>query len=257
MSSLRHLVMTVVCLGVAVPAVSDILPTNRRTTWNPGIPGGIPARTTVCVTVNASTYSNGAVDATAGIQAAINACPDGQVVQLSAGDFLVNGEHPININKSVVLRGMGPSATKLRRTSTAASPLILVGRRWNTEAASVNLTANAAKGATSVQVTSSAGFSVGQLVLLSELTDTSYVYWGRNSAVAPGGVGRGWFTRYDRPVGQMLEVASISGNTISFSTPLHIAFDTAHVAQLTRYTIPYGASHAGVEELYVRGGQDD
>src|SRR6185503_8495722 len=51
--------------------------------------------------------------------------------------------------------------------------------------------------------------------------------------------------------------ASISGNTISFTTPLHIGFDTAHRAQLTRYTIPYGAKYAGLEDLYVRGGQDD
>ena len=55
----------------------------------------------------------------------------------------------------------------------------------------------------------------------------------------------------------MLEIATISGNTISFTTPLHIAFDTAHQAQLTRHTIPYGAKYAGVEDLYVRGGRDD
>jgi hypothetical protein len=240
-----------------------ILPTDRRTTWNPGIPGGIPARTTVCATINASSYGDGAQDASAGIQAAIDACPAGQVVQLSAGNFLVNGvssggfDYPITIEKGIVLRGAGPTATRLRKTSSADNPLILIGQRWLEEAASVNLTANAAKGATSVQVTSAAGFSVGQLVLVDELTDNSYVYWGKDPAVAPGGPGRGWFTRYDRPVGQMLEVASISGNTVSFTTPLHIAFDTAHTAQLTRWTIPYGAKYAGVEDLYVRGGRDD
>jgi hypothetical protein len=63
--------------------------------------------------------------------------------------------------------------------------------------------------------------------------------------------------RYDRPVGQMLEIASIRGNTVSFTTPLHIGFDTAHTAQLTRNTIPYGAKEAGLEDLYVSGGQDD
>ena len=70
------------------------------------------------------------------------------------------------------------------------------------------------------------------------MTDDSYVYWGTDPAAAPGGPARGWFTRYDRPVGQMLEIAAISGNTVSFTTPLHIAFDTAHRAQLTRYTDP-------------------
>jgi len=257
MPSLRRLFVALVFLAHALPVTADVLPPERRTLWNPGIPGGVPARTTVCATVDASTYGNGAVDATAGIQAAIDRCPAGQVVQLSAGSFLVNGAHPITINKGIVLRGAGPSATKLRKVSPSANPLILIGRRWLEEADSVNLAANAPKGATSVQVSSTAGFSVGQLVVLDQTTDDSYVYWGTDPAAAPGGPARGWFTRYDRPVGQMVEIASISGNTVSFTTPLHIAFDTAHTAQLTRYTIPYGAKHAGVEDLYVRGGQDD
>jgi hypothetical protein len=240
----------------AVANTTDFMPAERRTTWNPGIPGGIPARTTVCATVNASTYGLGSSDATAGIQAAIDACPIGQVVQLSAGDFLVNAEFPITIRKGIVLRGAGPS-TRLTKTSGTQNPVILIGERWIEEAGSVNLTASAAKGATSVQVSSAAGLSVGQLVLVDETTDTSFVYWGKDRAVAPGGVGRGWFTRFDRPLGQMLEVASIGANTVSFTTPLHIGFDTAHTAQLTRYTMPYGAKDAGVEDLYVRGGRDD
>jgi hypothetical protein len=241
----------------AVTPTADVLPLERRTTWNPGIPGGIPTRTTVCATLNAATYGNGSSDATPGIQAAIDGCPEGQVVQLSAGDFLVNGDFPIMVNKGIVLRGAGASATRLRKTSPAANPLIVVGHRWLEEAASVNLTSNAAKGATSVPVSSVVGFGVGQLVVLDEITDDSYVYWGTDPAVAPGAPGRGWFTRRDRPVGQMLEIASVSGNTVSFTTPLHIAFDTAHAAQLTRYSIPYGAKYAGIEDLYVRGGQDD
>ena len=52
---------------------SGVLPAERLTTWNPGIPGGIPARTTVCATINASTYGDGTQDASAGIQAAIDA----------------------------------------------------------------------------------------------------------------------------------------------------------------------------------------
>jgi hypothetical protein len=238
-------------------AVADVLPPERRTAWNPGIPGGIPDRTAVCAAIDAAAYGNGSVDASAGIQAAIEACPAGQVVRLSAGDFLVNGAHPITLNKGVVLRGAGPSATRLLKTTSTANPLVLVGVRWPEEAASVNLAAGAAKGATSVQVASAAGFAAGQLVLLDELTDDSYVYWGTEAAVAPGGQGRRWFTRNDRPIGQMLEIAAVSGNTVSFTTPLHIAFDTAHAAQLTRYTVPYGAKQAGVEDLYLRGGMDD
>src|SRR4029077_14459095 len=79
--------------AAGTPAIADVLPPERRTTWNPGIPGGIPARTTLCAKLDAASSGNGAVDATARIQAAIDACPACQVVQLSAGDFLANGEH--------------------------------------------------------------------------------------------------------------------------------------------------------------------
>src|SRR5262245_60904858 len=73
-----------VWLGVSAGAGAQVLPAGRTTLWNPGIPGGVPTRTTVCATVNASTYGSGAQDASAGIQAAINGCPAGQVVLLSA-----------------------------------------------------------------------------------------------------------------------------------------------------------------------------
>ncbi len=236
---------------------AGVIPVERLTAWDPGIPGGIPTYHTVCATIDASSYGNGTVDSTAGIQAAIDACPAGQVVQLSAGTFLVNGYHPIFVNKSIVLRGAGPRATLLTKSSMNDNPLVLIGERWNSEVASVNLTESAPRGARSVQVSDTAGFRVGQLVTLTELTDDSYVYWGTNPAAAEGGAARGWFTRYDRPVGQMLEVASVSDRIIGFTTPLHIAFDIARAPQLTRYSIPYGAKFAGVEDLQLHGGRDD
>jgi hypothetical protein len=247
----------VVGSAVGQPLGGDFMPAARRTAWDPGIPGGIPEFRTVCATVSAAAHGDGAHDATASIQAAIDACPEGQVVSLSAGEFRVNGEHPITIGKGVVLRGAGPGATRLRKTSRAASPVVLVGRRWLEEAGSTPLTADARKGATAVQVASAAGLLAGQMVVLDQLTDSAYVYWGVDPAVAAGAPGRGWFTRYDRPVGQVLEVAAVRGQTVSFTTPLHIGFDTAHAAQLTRYTVPYGARYAGVEDLHVYGGQDD
>ena len=153
----------------------------------------------------------------------------------------------------------GPAATRLRKTSeTAQSPLIVVGQRW---LAGGRLRRphrrRAARARPRCRWRARRASAVGQLVAARRDHRRLLVYWGTQPGRAPGGPGRGWFTRYDRPLGQMLEIASVSGNTVSFTTPLHIAFDTAHPAQLTRYTVPYGAKHAGVEDLYVRGGQDD
>ena len=113
--------------------------TERVTTWSPGIPGGVPAATRVCATVNASRNGNGAADASAIVQAALDACPTGQVVQLSAGTFLINDGHLL-INKGVTLRGAGPGVTTLKRTNGAtpgsytppvAAPIVIIGpNRW-------------------------------------------------------------------------------------------------------------------------------
>jgi hypothetical protein len=58
-------------LALAGPVNADVIPPARRTTWNPGIPGGIPAVTTVHTTINASVYGDGVTDATAAINNAV------------------------------------------------------------------------------------------------------------------------------------------------------------------------------------------
>jgi hypothetical protein len=67
--------------------------------------GGIPTRATVCSTVNPI---GGSSDDFTHIQAAINACPANEVVQLGAGTFNVYlADLPIQLSASVVLRGTG------------------------------------------------------------------------------------------------------------------------------------------------------
>ena len=73
-----------------------------------------------------------------------------------------------------------------------------------------------------------------------------------------------WFSRTDRPTSEIKEVASVSGNTITFTSPLSIGYRMSHSAQLTRYT-PTGSqsgansvqvTNAGVENLSMYGGAD-
>ena len=97
---------------------SGVLPADRATAWNPGMMGvgGIPVRSTVCFTL---TPRGGALDDTAQIQAAINACPAGQVVQLAAGTFIINSGNFLLINKGITLRGAGAGLTTLAKTNGA------------------------------------------------------------------------------------------------------------------------------------------
>ncbi len=149
---------------------TGLIPAPTLTTWAPGV-RGIPARTRVCASVNAATYGNGRDEASVAIQTAINGCPEGEVVQLSAGEFLLNNH--IRIGKGITLRGAGQRQTTLKKTNQTSEQeqIILVGpSRWPRidESTAVNLTADAVQGARSVTVQSSAGFAPGQFVKLDE-----------------------------------------------------------------------------------------
>src|SRR5204863_271073 len=84
-----------------------LLPSNRSdySSWSTaGLQsvGGIPNRTTIFNTIS----PNGGDD-TGAIQAALNACPAGQVVQLTAGVFHINGNGLYFRTSSCTLRGAG------------------------------------------------------------------------------------------------------------------------------------------------------
>jgi hypothetical protein len=283
----------VLCMCAAHAQRVSIVPSEGRTTWAPGVRGGIPARTAVCATLNAATFGNGSKESSAAIQAAIAACPSGQVVLLSAGTFLVNNH--ILVNKGITVRGAGPGVTKLVKTNGAkpfeyqpvdASPIFVVGpNRWPAvdSATSVNLAADAVKGRTTVSVSDATGFAPGQFVLLDE-DDYNTAAWIATPARINSAPSRiwasdrivfqrqdppemyiddpfpqslAWFSREGRPLNEIKEITAVSGNSITFSTPIHITYKTSKLAQLTRYT---GANvhvrRAGIENLTVSGGSN-
>ena len=270
--------------SVTVASSSELLPTDRLTVWKPGVAGGIPNRTTVCRTVSPPPG-----DATGTIQAAIDRCPAGQVVQLSAGTFTIGttGGY-ILVNKAITLRGAGPGQTILQKTNGAtpgsyfpgphAAPIVIVGpaRYVDAGGTSTNLTSDAVKGAYSVNVASAAGFSAGQFVLLDELSNASWqtdpggrgqiwaspdfrVVWQRHnpplSTDDPFPDAAGWFCRQDRPTNEIKQIDHVSGNTVFFTTPIHISYRAAQTAQLTSFGSPF-VQNAGLEDFKVTGGDD-
>jgi hypothetical protein len=70
-----------------------------------------------------------------------------------------------------------------------------------------------------------------------------------------------WFSRTDRPINEIKQIASISGDTITFTTPLSLTYRASHQAQVTAYTNSAnggnGAIHlfnASVENMTLVGG---
>ena len=305
-----------------LPPPSDgVIPADRLYAWNPGLmsKGGIPDRTTICATLSPG----------ANIQAALNSCPMGQVVQLNEGTYTVNNY--LLMHSGITLRGAGAGQTILKKTNGAPprlsklisgsdyihavppdanldpQPILILGpQRWPTadNTSSQNLIVDGMKDASSVTLANAGScFAAGQFVLLDEKSGASWkptgvnypdngninpatpvqvwagdrVWWqmhlphqewiddsgNANSAGpydnTPGqlpGAMR-WFSRSDRPINEIKEIASVSGNTVTFTSPLTISYRVSHQAQLTRYS---GANRpvvmAGVENLSMFGGSD-
>jgi hypothetical protein len=273
-------------LGTYASDPQSRLPGYSDGMWHAGVPGGIPNYTTVHATVLASTYGNGASDARSGLQAALDGAgaaytasggATGQVVQLAAGTvpsgtvnvFKTTGT--LVIPSGVVLRGLGSSSSGVMQTvieplSNTQFGLLEFGSNPYTgytayPVTSTNLTSDAAQGSFSVNVTSTTGFAVGQLVLIDELDDTSRAVY--HPSLLPGQCSNceGWFCRANtsngqqgRPISQTLHVTAVGpGNTMTFDTPLHISFRKAFTAQLSYFNNDSATWNAGIESLRVTG----
>jgi hypothetical protein len=167
------------------------------------------------------------------------------------------------------------------------SPIILAGRQRfsNYSSGYTTLAADAPQGASSVQVASAAGFAVGQIILLDEASGAQWqtdpqargqiwaapdfrVVWQKHNPPQPGddfaastypytsGGAGCWFSNCDRPTNEMHRIAAVSGNTVTFDSPLTISYRVGHQAQLYYWRTSQFTWNAGVEDLTVEHGDD-
>jgi Domain of unknown function (DUF4082) len=245
--------------------------------------GGIPSRSTVCQTVNP--IGDGADD-TPNINAAIAACPAGNIVSLSPGTFTISEGSIVRVNKAVTVRGAGPTATHLVRTNGAQLGSYFPGSNQSelirisgspASGSVVALTADVAQGSSTVQAANAAEFSVGEIVLLDEASGSGWqtdrvnpsteqilaspdyrVVWNIHNPSMGGddntSVQCYFQINCDHPTNEMHQISAISGNTISFDSPVTISYRVNHGAQLTPMLA--GPTNAGVEELSTQGGDN-
>src|SRR4051794_22865685 len=263
------------------------LPADRLYDWNPGLDsvGGVPDRTGVFTTV----YPGG------DIQAAIDACPSGEMVQLAAGTFTVNNF--LLIDRGITLRGAVDPVTNapltvLQKTNGATpgsytapdyQPIIIVGpgRYNNQTGSSTNLISDAAAGTYSITLASTVGLSPGEFVLLDEddYANASFIPLpDRNGSPTsaeilasdrvvfmdhrPSDPGDDpfpdsltWFSRMGRPLNELKQIASINGNIVTFTSPITITYTVSKTAQLTSFDDTF-VKDAGIENLSLKGGSD-
>ncbi len=157
------------------------------------------------------------------------------------------------------------------------------------------LSADAVQGSNSITVANGSIFSAGQMVLLDETSGASWqpdlvhistsiwaspdyaVTWQLHNpasaiddpvqaSVTPstannyagsgsGSDGACWFSRQDRPQNEIKEIASVSGNTITFTSPVNKAYRTSQHAELTTFTGSNApVENAGLENVTLVGG---
>jgi hypothetical protein len=242
--------------GTTAPPPIGLLNPDYTTTWNPGIVvdgqlnqplgnDGLPVRTTVCASPKPGDDLN----------AAIKACPEGQVVQLAAGTYTV--KDTVTLAKGVVLRGAGSQGAAQGGTTIVKSggeTALAIGSAYDQTCYSSNyntayaLTADAVKETATVALGSNASkFAAGDLVLIDQVDDAT---------VQEGDCQ--YFKRVDkRSTSQRAEVASVdaSSGTVSLTSPLHFTFKSAapYLAQMAKTKDPV-VRWAGIENLAVQGG---
>ncbi len=211
----------VVGLEAPVDPGPDIIPETRLYEWGAycGIPGGIPQRTTIYATLQPGATA-------AQITAAINACPSGQVVYLSAGTFnLGSGRITWPRTKSgVTLRGAGAGRTIITGNTTN---IIDNSYTQFNESSGISVVSGYAQGSTSIVLGSSpsANFAAGNLMVIGE--DSSRDKFGDDiGTYARDGLATTIYntTPASRCFKYLVRIAGVSGNTIHLAAPIPVGF---------------------------------
>lgn len=251
-------VCVIACI-VSYDVQGDIIPEDRRISWDPGIPGGVPFRTTIFANVKNppfGAHGDGVSDDTAAIQNALNLCPSNQVVYLPAGTYLISSNLQI-LHSGITMRGDGPGVTILDAYGTSGSVIAFQPARYIHQGPFLNIIKPAAKGATNITVDALTGVSIygfqsgvfaslGGFLGIDQINDTNFVTNVGSSGAAS------WVSRESgtRAMGQIVQITSINGNTIGFTPPLYYGYSTNLAAQACPFN--NGNMWSGVEALTIR-----
>ncbi|MBN1607151.1 MAG: hypothetical protein JW940_11000 [Polyangiaceae bacterium] len=239
--------------GGGEPA-SDIIPDDRRVPWHPGLPHGIPERTTLCATVTEPPYNavgDGVADDRAAIQAALDACPAGQVVFVPEGTYRLGDG--LAIPSGVVLRGAGPDKTQLEGDGTSTKAIVQAGSWDEDNSPETAVASGLEKGSTTLVLESTAGLTVGDFVIVDQLNDGDLVRLNGQDA-DPSESPCTWGSRDDgtRLLGQMVEVTSLdaSSGAMGIDPPLAMGLDASLEPEIQRVRAEV-TRDVGIEDLAV------
>lgn len=207
--------ITLILLSCSLLIQAEIIPSYRRTTWNPGVSGGIPDSSTMTIYTNC-----GASVTLAQLNAVLASCPSNQVITLAAGNYSFAGPIEFGRSEGVVLRGAGMTNTFITITANPGDGNITIGTETDrlNPAYAWNITSGYTKGSTSLVLSNVTGLpKIGHIIAIDQLNDGSLV----EDDLGDGG---DYTSRLsgERAQCQYVILTSSNGNTIGISPGLHM-----------------------------------
>jgi len=236
---------------------AELIPPTRLIDWTPGVsvgvPGGIPTNRTRLIDVTASPYNadkTGSTDATAAIQAAVNAAVANDVIFLPAGRYRVGGVISVNGSKdNITIRGEGDSTIVEAR---GLSYLFAVGpssdyawaqQQYAYPASNNNVTAGLTKGSTVLTVSSTSAFSVGQVIQIALENQTNL------TAIESGAVPTVSIAGYGTLRRQLSRIVAKTATTLTIFPSIHFTPDPGLGAKVN--VLQDQIDGFGLESLYI------
>ncbi|MFC1670147.1 glycosyl hydrolase family 28-related protein [Spirochaetota bacterium] len=238
---------------------------------NVGIPGGIPDRSNVCadVQVDYGAQGDGSTDDGPSINAAIQACPENQVVYIPAGTYRITS--PIIITKSIVLRGDGNETRLEFDFDTVATYGISIGDGDFMFSEYIDVESGYKKGSDTITLKDASSIEIGDYLVIDQENDSSLVTskgaqgdctwcglgrctsnnnsfcnaWDHGRSCDTGGTCEGG----KRTLGHMVKVIGKNNNTLTLEIPLLWNFKGSLDPQVIERTGMI--ENVGIEDLYI------
>ncbi len=228
---MRNLLIILFSFLVLSPLVAQTIPTNRVVDWSmAGLAQSIPSYQTIVNITSFGAVGDGTTINDDAFSSALNSLNGKSgVIYFPAGTYLFHSG--FSLPDSTILRGESSQSTFLKfDLSHSVSDLISITGSVASQSSAINADAN--KGAVTITVNNTSGFSQGDYIKIYE-TDTDLVTstWAYNS------------------VAQVALIQSVSGNTITISNPLRTTYPLTLAPQIVKLTPITGV---GIECLNIQ-----
>jgi hypothetical protein len=226
----------------------DIIPSDNRIEWTPGIPGGIPDTSSwdddkISVTDFDGVDPTGRNNSLGAIQKVIDKAPPNSIINFPEGEYKIEGTLVLN-KSNIVLRGANNSTTKINCyvPESLKEPCIkIIGNSYGKGFKELSTDAGYQKGSLSLTVPDAIKFKVGEFAEIQQTNDMSKMTspnWPKSK------YGNQSWTK--NLLGQLFEIKEVQGDRVTFKTPLHISYSEEFKPKIRRVNL---VKNVGIENL--------